>query len=385
MIKRLTYLLLLFMLGMHHTASALVTLDDVHQIDSILKVSITRVYENPDESIKLGMSVFENESYSKKSRTKALMLVSLAHTSKRNYQKALEYILKADEFSATLNDKVLQTEIVFRTGILYQQLKIFDKSIEYLERTERMALLYPVRDSVGKYLANSYIVKGFIYKDNLNCDIALEFFDKGIKEYLKLKNVEVNTNLSIVFYNKGNCYTLLSQYENAKTSFNRSIEHAQIEKANSLIAFAQKGLASVYTEQGEYQQAIDLLNTALDKSGNVGDLILNSSIYNGLFENHLALNQWDEYQKYFDLYAETQLKIKTSERNSVSHSLDENSKRQNEKLENQKKNFYTKLKWFFVALVLMISTVILIERRNKKVIKSLQSEIDFIQKEEPTS
>ncbi|WP_397363808.1 tetratricopeptide repeat protein [Olleya sp. R77988] len=353
----------------------------MQQIDSVLNASTSKVYENPEESITLGMSVFENLDYTKKTRTKALMLISLAHTSKRNYQKALEYILKADEFSKALDDKVLQIEILFRTGTLYQQLKIFDKSIEYLEKTEQLALLHPLHDAVGKYLASSYIVKGFIYKDHLNCDIALEFFDKGIKEYKKLKNVQVNTNLSIVYYNKGNCYTLLYEYEKAKNSFNKSIKHAQTEKANSLIAFAQKGLASVYTELGEYQKSIELLKTAFELSENVGDLVLNSSIYNGLFENHLALNHWDQYQKYLSLYTKTQLEIKTSERNSISDSLDENTKRQDASLNSIKKQFNNKFKWFFIALLFIVISIFLIVKRNRKNIKILKSKIKKIQKQ----
>lgn len=368
-----------FMLSCH----ALIFADDLpvdqQKVDSLLAMTISYIYENPDKSIDLGLTIYNNTNFSKRSRARSLMLVSLAYTSKRDYQKALEYIVKADEFTKDLGDKVLQIEILFRTGILYQQLKIFDKSIEYLEKTEQQALLYPVRDSVGKYLANSYTVKGFIYKDNLNCDIALEFFDKGIKEYQRLKNIEVNTNLSIVHYNKGNCYTILSEYNEAIKSFNKSIAFAQRENANSLIAFAQKGLAEVYTLQGEYNQALNLLHTALNKSNNVGDLILNLGIYNGLFENYLALNQWDEYQKYYDLYSKTQLDIKVSERNSISASLEENDKIQNQNLDTLKKRFNTRLKWIFAVIVFIIIGVLLVERKNLKVMKSLRNRLKNIQ------
>lgn len=352
-------------------------------IDSILKASTVKIYDNPNESIDLGLSIFENTDYSIKIRTRALMLVSLAYTSKRDYQKALEYIVKADEFSKDLNNKVLQIQILFRTGILYQQLKIFDKSIDYLEKTEQMALLYPVKDSVGKYLANSYTVKGFIYKDNLNCDIALEFFEKGIREYKKLKNIEINTNLSIVYYNQGNCHTLLSEYEKAKTSFNQSITHAKLENANSLIAFAKKGLAEVYTNEGNYAEAVQLLETALETSKGVGDLILNSSIYNGLFENHLALNNWENYQKYYDLYSQTQLEIKTSERNSVSDSLDKNETEQEEKLATLHKQFKQKIIWAVVIILGVIILVIFLERKNRKSIKTLKNKIKNLQNQKP--
>ncbi|GAA4240262.1 MULTISPECIES: hypothetical protein [Winogradskyella] len=383
--KKHLYGFLILVFSMPLSSFALSFNQNIKKIDSVLEASRFRVYENPNEAIELGLSVYENSDYTIKTKVKALMLISLAYTSKRNYQKALEYIILADELSKTLNDKVLQIEILFRTGILYQQLKIFDKSIDYLEKTEQMAFLYPDRAIVSKYIANSYTVKGFIYKDNLNCDIALEYFDKGIAEYQNVKNEEVNTNLSIVYYNKGNCYTLLSQYGNAKNSFNRSIALAKVVHANSLVAFAKKGLASVFTEQGEYQKAIDYLEEALEESKEVGDLVLNSGIYNGLLENYLALNQWEEYQKYYELYSNSQLEIKKAERNSVSDSLDDNNNRKNEKLQDLQKQTLNRLKLFSLFVLLLFIGVFFINKRNGKTIAILKNKIEALQNKKTIS
>lgn len=373
------FFLLTLAFNMSIASYAYVSIQNIQDIDSILEVSKSKVYDNPNTSIELGLTIYDNLKNPIKSRVKALMLVSLAHTSKRNYQKALEYVLKADELTKDIDDDVLKVEILFRIGILYQQLKIFDKSIEYLEKTEQMALQYPNKNEVGKYIANSYTVKGFIYKDNLNCDIALEFFDKGIAEYKNLKHEDVNANLSITYYNKGNCYVLLSQYDKARESFVKSIELARLAEANSLIAFGKKGLASVFTEQGDYQKAINYLNEALGQSKDVGDLVLNSGIYNGLLENHLALNQWDEYQKYFDLYSSTQLEIKQSERNSISDSLLDNEKRRNEELLHLQNQSKTQLKVFVALVVLILMGVFFIQKKNRKVLNSLHDKVKSLQ------
>ncbi|WP_104734060.1 tetratricopeptide repeat protein [Hanstruepera ponticola] len=385
-IRQSTYYLLLFTLSFSIKLFAITEPYQTEQeIDSLLKANTNRVYENPDQTIAFGLSVFDNDKYSIRSRTRALMLVSLGYTSKRNYQKALEYIEKANELSSNLKDQVLQVEILFRTGILYQQLKIYDKSIEFLEKTERLALTYPKHDSVGRFLANSYVVKGFIYKDNLNCDIALEFFNRGIREYEKIKNSNNNANLSIVYYNIGNCYILLSEYDNAKNSFSKSIKFAKLENANSLISFAKKGLAEVYTLESQYDLAKAQLLDALNQSKEVGDLILNLGIYKGLFENYLALNEWDNYQKYYDLYSKTQLDIKKSERSSVSDSIDKTIELQTVQLQEFENAFKGRLKWFFLIVFLMLAATFLIERKNKKAIKSLQKEVETLQKSNSTS
>lgn len=355
-------------------------LQDAQQVDSLLLIESTKlVYKNPDKSIEIGVSVFENTNLTKTTRTRALMLISLAHTSKRDYQKALEYVIRANEFSSNLDDVKLQVEILFRIGILYQQLKIYDKSIEYLEKTEQAVLTHSSPGELRKYLANSYIVKGFIYKDNLNCDIALEYFDKGIREYEKLNDESHSANLSIVYYNKGNCYNQLSEYEKAKKSFDVSIAFGKIENANSLISFAQKGLAEVYLIEGKYEQAITLLKDALERSKEVGDLVLNLGIYKGLFENHLALNQQEEYQKFYDLYLTTQLDIKVSERNSINDSIVEDSKNKEEELNGIKAQFNRRLKQIVIVIFVFIVSVFLIQRKNKKTINLLQKRVESLQ------
>ncbi|MBU2938124.1 hypothetical protein KO494_01100 [Lacinutrix sp. C3R15] len=347
------------------------------QVDSLINEATNIAYENPNKSIEIALSIFENTSYSKESRTRALILASTAYTSKRDYKKALEHIIKAKEFSSKIDNKSLQIKILFMTGLQYQQLKIFDKAIEYMEEIEKQALTFPERDSIGKVLADSYLVKGFIYKDNLNCDIALEYFKKGIKEYERL-NSGVH-NQSIGHYNIGNCYIILSEYNNAKNSFNKSIELATLENASSLVSFAQKGLAEVYTLEGKNQEAISLLLSALERSKNVGDLVLNLGIYKGLFENYLVLNESDKYQKYYELFSKIQLEIKKSERSSVSDSIKESSKNLNEAINQVQSQFKNRFKWLALVISIFIIIVFFIERKNKKIIKTLQKQVETIQ------
>ncbi|RSK39851.1 tetratricopeptide repeat protein [Mangrovimonas spongiae] len=382
--KVCTILLVLFALQVS-LSSNVPELKVIQEIDSLLEAGRGKVYENPDESIKLGLSIYENNLYTQKNRIRGLILVSLAYTSKRDYQKALEYATEANNLSSEIDDQKLQIEILFKIGILYQQLKIYDKSLEYIEKTEQLSSLYPPQDPTRKYLANSYAVKGFIYKENLNCDIALEFFNKSIREYKSLGSAAYYSNLSIVNYNKGNCYSLLSEYNLAKESFEKAISYAKLEEANSLISFAQKGLAEVYLLEGQYKTALLLLEDALKTSSKVGDLILNQGIYKGLFENHLALNNWESYQKYYDLYLKTQLEIKKSERNSINTSINENYKNQEAILKASDVRFKNTIKWIFSFIILVVLAVFLLERKNKKTIKTLQKRIKDIQNTKPAS
>ncbi len=348
--------------------------------DSILAAGTLEIYENPDKAIEIGTSVYENPSVDIKTKITSLMLISNGYVSKRDYQKSLEYIIEANKLSKQVNDLLLQIKTINRTAIMYHQMKIFDKAIQHLDEAEKLILSYPIKDSVAFFMGNNYVVRGFIYREKLNCDIAISFFDRGIYEYNKLNTINSKANSSIVYYNKGNCYILLSEFESAKKSFLKSIEMAKLNNANSLEAFALKGLAEVYTLEGKYEDAIETLNTGLDISKCVGDLILNQGLYKGLSENYLALNAWDDYQTYHSQYLETQLKVKQSERNSVSKSLDEIDKEQQLKLNEIRPLYYYEMIALLVINMLAIFWFFISYKKNKNAIFELKNDIENLQK-----
>ena len=166
----------------------------------------------------------------------------------------------------------------------------------------------------------------------------------------------------------------------AKASFEESIAIAKSVDAPSLQAFAQKGLAEVYTLEGKYQDAIDVLQDALIHSKNVGDLVLNQGIYKGLSENYLALNQWENYQKFHNSYLQTQLKIKESERKSISDSLSDSEKTQNSKLKAMIPNIKYGILIVILAVILAMAFYVFSEIKTRKTIVRLQKTIADLQK-----
>src|SRR5690606_39228461 len=149
---------------------------------------------------------------------------------------------------------------------------------------------------------------------------------------------------------------------------------------NSLEAFALKGLAEVYTIEGKYEDAIEALHNGLELSKSVGDLVLNQGIYKGLSENYLALNEWDKYQAFQSKYLETQLKVKQSERNSVSKSLTEIAKEQNLKLKTIRPKFYYGMIALLLVNILAIIWFFISYKKNKTAIFELKNDIESLQK-----
>ena len=343
-------------------------------LDSILKAGTLQVYEHPNEAITAGKYV-ANTASDLRTKVSGLMLVADAYSSKRDYQKSLEYVIKAKNLTAKSENVMIQIKILTKIGIQYQQLKIYDKAIQYLDESMALAKSYPVKDSVRMFLGNNYIIRGFIYKEQLNCDIAIGYFKQGIEEYRESKSPLVNANLSIVSYNLGNCYIRLNDNEAAKKSFAESIAYAKKISANSLLAFAQKGLAEVYTLEGNYNAAIGVLSEAAETSKNVGDLVLNRGIYKGLSENYLAINDWEKYRTFHQKHLDAILMIKESERKSVSDSLRELAKNQELKLEKTKHQYLSAALIFFILSIFGISGIYLMQKKAAKKFVQLQQTV----------
>lgn len=357
------------------------------RLDSIIKINTSKMYEDPDAVIAAGKMVVNEADEDVDIKIRGYKLISDGYSSKRDYQKSLKYVVKANELLPQSKDKLLKILIINKAGIQYHQLKVYDKSIQYLDEAEKLSLEYPVRDSVHSFLGVNYIVRGFIYKEKLNCDIAINYFDRGINELLlDKKNLKANASkLSIAKYNKGNCYLLMSNTKSATKTFQESIAYAKQTSANSLLAFAQKGLAQVYTMEGEYLNAIKILEEALIVSKHVNDLVLNQEIYKGLSENYLAINDWKKYTKFRTQYLKIQRKVKEQERTSVSDSLLQKELEEKEKMENSIPKFWYAILIILIISVLLIAAFVMYVKKSEVQIDKLDEMIKRLQTEKPSN
>ena len=150
------------------------------KIDSLIKATSTIIYVNPDKAIKTGQYIVSISDKEIDYKIRGYKLIADGYSSKRDYEKSLKYVLKANELLHLTNNKLLKIIILNKMGIQYHQLKIYDKSIQYLDQAEQLIMEYPYRDSIHTDLGKNYVIRGFIYKEKFSCDIAIDFFNRGI-------------------------------------------------------------------------------------------------------------------------------------------------------------------------------------------------------------
>ncbi len=346
------------------------------EADSSLAYARKQVYENPDKSIEIAIGLLNATKPTTDFKVRALIVLSTAYSSKREYEKSLEYSLNALDLLPKIKDVQLKIYLLNRIGIRYQELKIYDKAIAYLD--EAYKLMEPLPDNTFKAESIGFnnLARGFIYREQMSCEIALNYFDSAIESYKKvLTNPIYNANVSTAYYNRGNCLITIGRAKDAKDSFLLAIEYAEKTNAKSLIAFAQKGLASVYTAKGQNKNAIALLTNALQNSEEVGDKVLNRAVYNALANNYLAVTDLENYSLFHGKWQSINGEIIKTERktidNSIKNLIHENSK----KVE----VFQTRINLYLTSITILILLVIVFTLRlifsSEKTLKSLKMEL----------
>ena len=122
-----------------------------HSIDSLLSAAKKQVYDNPDEAIEIGKMILNDSLLDPNIRINGLFVVSLSYTTKRDYEKAIEYALQ----SKTLFDRIdprWQIGSINQIGSLYQELKLYDKAISYLDESLKLIENLKPVDSIPKLL-----------------------------------------------------------------------------------------------------------------------------------------------------------------------------------------------------------------------------------------
>ncbi|SDI31992.1 hypothetical protein [Chryseobacterium jejuense] len=294
--------------------------------DSLMKKANQEIYNNPENAIRIGKKLLQKEKDVKR-RVRIYLVLSTANIAKRDFDGSLRYLLEARELVKKTDDPVIKTRVLVAIAFQYQQMDFYSKSLETIDEAGEYLSQFPEGD-LDKYFetARSYALRGMIHKSQSNPEIALQEFLIAVKNFDKIKEKKTYFNQSIVYYNIGYCYLFLNQLKNAELAFMKSMEFARLIKANSLEAFALKGLAEMNKYNHQNQTALDQLLKAQHLSQDIGDLTLNEGIYKEMSDNYLAMGNQQLYKFYNGKAFEVNAKREQNELSSINHAIDVHNK-----------------------------------------------------------
>lgn len=349
-------------------------------IEDTYKKALASVYENPDNTLKLGFQMLKNEKDPDKT-IKLYKLISHAYSSQRDFDKSLDWMLKMRELSKTFTKPEQKIKVLNAVAIQYHNMGLHAKTIESLDESYELCQTLPDGKFKTLYLGLNATIRGLMYKSQNNNELALEKLLTALNYLKKVGNFDNSIpNSSVILYNIGYCYFYLNKNNEAEKYFKESATVAQSVHAESLEAFAYKGLAELYTTKGKHQEAIALLKKSVNLSKKVGDLVLSEGISKGFADNYLALQDWNNYEVYNKQYIETKFAREQNELASLNKSIDVLNAENNQKLAEQETKSNVII--FVIISLSILLTIYFIMRlmKNRKANQALTEKLNQINK-----
>ena len=328
------------------------------------------LYENPNESIKIAFSLLKKEKNTDKVAD-IYMMISTAYIAKRDIDSSLFFIMKTTNLINS--DALLTTKIriLNSVAVQYQQMQLYDKSLETLDKAKIFYQKLPENDIGRPYnFAFNDIIRGMIYRSQSNPEMALEKFSQAVKYFKKLPQKKGNSsNISVILYNMGYCYMELNQNSKGKQYFNEAIKYGQLAEAKSIEAYALKGLAENIYVSGDYTESLNLLSKADHLAKSIGDLVLNEGIYKLMANNYLALNNWEKYEFYNDQVLKLKQEKELKDKKSLNRYMNIQTSEYQEKTDHAKTRYYLYQSIIIgsslLAIFYLVSRFRSIKRKNK--------------------
>lgn len=349
--------------------------------DSLIKKANQEIYNNPENAIRIGKKLLQKEKDVKR-QVRIYLILSTANIAKRDFDGSLKYLLEARELVKKTDDPSIKTRVLVAIAFQYQQMDFFSKSLETIDEAGEYLAQLP-EDDPDKHFetARIYALRGMIHKSQSNPEIALQEFLIAVKNFDKIKEKNTYFNQSIVYYNIGYCYLFLNQLKNSELAFMKSMEFARLAQANSLEAFALKGLAEMNKYNHQNQIALNQLLKAQYLSQEIGDLTLNEGIYKEMADNYLAMGNQELYKVYNGKAFEVNAKREQNELSSINHAIDIHNKEMMKKSREITEDYN-----IFIAVVMIMGSLITglvlyaalkIRKKNRKYQNEIQELIRF--------
>lgn len=336
------------------------------------------IYSQPEKAISIANEVYKKSDENSLLQLSSLITLGTAYSESFNIEKSIEVLQKAQKIAQFRKDFINQVRVLSLLGYQYQILQINDKTHAYLDEAEQIMEQHPLPDSLVYLRGNNYSIKALTYQQSLDCDYAIEYFNKAISVYKTLKNNDVSkTNLSIGYLNKAICLIEINKPDSVKATLIQGDKILnELNVTDDISVSQQIAWAKYYMKIGNHEKSNKILIENLKKVKNISQIGVDKDIYQLLSQNYLALNDVEKYNHYSNLYIETQKKYSEAEKKSITHIINKSPEDQNQNSQSDSK-FLIFISLFLGLILLMITLFLIKSYRLKKKLRNLKSKQDF--------
>lgn len=349
------------------------------EVSATLAKANSAIYSDPQRSISLANDVYKKAPKNSDLQLSSLIVLGTAYSENFEIEKSIRSLLAAEKIAELRKDYVNQIRVFSLLGYQYQIMQINDKTHYYLDQAEAIINQHPLPDSLHYLRGNNYSIKALLYQETLDCDYAIEYFNKAITVYRNLKNNDVaKTNLCIGYLNKSLCFIEKNLADSAKISLQESDKIIKQMRLNDDIEISQQiAWAKYHTLNKNYKVSISLLKKNLEKAKKMSQIGLEMEIYHLLSKNYLSIDDIPQYNHYSNLYTETKKQFSEAEKKSITHIINKPLDNSDSEIFNLSKKNLSIILIFLILIISFIFYFTFKSYRLRQKLKKMKSNDNF--------
>lgn len=338
------------------------------KIDSLLKKANLMVFDNPDKAIKLIESLPNSLKDDDENFFNSQLTLASAYTAKGNNKKAIDYGLNAYTFGEKKNNFKQQIRALGFLANQYYNLNMRTEANFYLNKAENIISNHPKIEGLEITKGNIYFIKGLNFKSNLDCNFAVNYFEKAIQEYGKSNDyTSAMLNISIVQIQKAYCFIEQKKIDEAKQLIEQSLKTSTENNFTEHIVNAEIALAQIFYVQGDYKKSQEILIKTSERVDSSSGLSLKLDLYGSLSAKSLEIKDYTNYHKYSELYLVAKNSNDSLALHSVQNLLNENAATKNKELRDEEKKYTLgSILIMFLSLILLGFLLYRIKKHKKQ-------------------
>lgn len=218
-------------------------------------------------------SYFEAESY-------ALNALGVIYRNLSKYDKAIDYHEYAEEVATYCQNLELKVLSLNMLGVVYRRMDLVRSALDYHSQALEFARkANPITEQLELSIAVSLNSMGNIYLVLKQYDLAIEQFNKSLEIENKSEN---KLGLAINYQNIGYAKEAKGLLNEALKDYQTSLKYNEDINSDIGKVICFNSIGKIYIKQQKYDEAITLLQDALDKALKIEDQYYIATSYTNL-------------------------------------------------------------------------------------------------------
>jgi len=337
-----------------------------------LKKAESILLQNPEEARKAVLEI-SKKKLNEEDKLKALFLLTNTSNFTGRLTDAIHFGNEALILAEKKNDVLTEVKLYGLLGNLYQSIPLNEKTKEYLNLAENLINRKKLPDSLSYIKGNIYYLKGMNYANTLDCDMAVNYFNKAINVYRSTQYPLSKINLKLAYLNKGFCFIETKRIKEADANLalalvkpvtnSESLDFYPVDFVKQQNIYVEFGLARIMALEGNISGSNNSLENILQQGKNINIESIRLDIYKILSDNYLDIGDLAKSKDFENHYLTELTKNKKNQEELLNTLIESEQKIEKENNEGIVKRYF--IFGMIITLFGVIFLVILIKKNRK--------------------